>query len=69
MTSPTASITFHCYPSGRVCPDLWADRNAHDAGTLNAIAIERLVRLIMTAPEPVRDMVEAALDAWEKSKP
>lgn len=63
MTSPTASITFQCHPTGLIVPDLLADPNANDQGTRNAIAIERLVHFIVDAPDSVRNAVEAAMEA------
>ena len=64
--SPAATVTFLCYAGGRVETDLWAGSANGSRAARNAHAIERLVRLAMTAPEPVREAIEAALDEAER---
>lgn len=68
MTSPTASITFQCYPDGRVVPDFWADGNANDRGSLNAVSIERLVRLVMRADSRTWAAIGSLLDIVEREE-
>jgi hypothetical protein len=68
MTSPTAAITFQCYPDGRVVPDLWADGNAKDRGSLNAVNIERLVRLVMRADSRTWAAIGSLLDIVERDE-
>lgn len=65
----TASVTFRCHAGGRVCPDVWANPEHTDAGTQNALAIERLVRVAMRAQDRDREKIEAAVNAAEKGIP
>lgn len=64
----TASVTFRCGDNGRVFPDLRADPHATDAGNQNAVAIERLVRVCMTAQGAHREAIESAVNAAEKAQ-
>lgn len=67
-TSPAATVTFLCYADGRVTADLRSDRNVKDRGSLNAVNIERLARLVMRADSRTWAAIGSLLDIVEREE-